>query len=387
MSESAIPERRLSLFTWFMNNARWYGMEWFITLFGGVLLVCIIAVTILAPRIAPYDPIKFVGAPFSRPGAQQSLVVLMANDTIRGLGDLKGKSVGVIRNTQAARELEGRGINYQDFSPPRKAVAALADGTVNVLVADVGDPAVKAELQALAGKVKVVGQPFGASYVLGTDSFGRDVYSRMIHGAQTVLAVAILSALMSALVGVPVGLVSAFIGGSLDKVLSLVMDSIYSFPGLILAIAMAALLGPGLLNISIAIAVVYVPTYFRMVRGKVLSVKEELYVEAARSLGARAVTILWLYVFPNVMPSIVVIFSLNVADSILTEAGLSFLGLGLPPPTPDWGFDLASGKRFLPSGAWWIITFPGMMIALVTLGFSMLGEGLNEILNPRLTEN
>ena len=131
-------------------------------------------------------------------------------------------------------------------------------------------------------------------------------------------------------------------GGIVDRVLSLVMDSIYSFPGLILAIAMAALLGPGVLNIAIAIAVIYIPVYFRLVRGKVLSIKEEVYVEAARSLGATATTILVLYVFPNVIPSIVVIFSVNVADSILTEAGLSFLGLGLPPPTPDWGFDLFS---------------------------------------------
>jgi peptide/nickel transport system permease protein len=115
-------------------------------------------------------------------------------------------------------------------------------------------------------------------------------------------------------------------------------------------------------------------------------VKEELYVEAARSLGARAVTILRLYIFPNVIPSVVVIFSLNIADAILTEAGLSFLGLGIPPPTPDWGLDLSKGKAFLPGGYWWMITFPGLMIALVALGFSMLGEGLNEILNPRLVE-
>ena len=146
------------------------------------------------------------------------------------------------------------------------------------------------------------------------------------------------------------------------------------------------MLGSGVLNISISIAIVYIPIFFRLVRGQVLSVKQELYVEAARSLGARARTILGLYVFPNVIPSIVVIFSLNVADSILTEAGLSFLGLGLPPPTPDWGFDLSASRRYLPSGYWWTITFPGVMIAMVTLAFSMLGEGLSEILNPRLTE-
>ena len=235
----------------------------------------------------------------------------------------------------------------------------------------------------------LVGDPFlspNAKHLMGTDNLGRDIFSRVIYGARVVMSIALISSAFSALVGVPLGLLSGFIGGKLDRVLSLIMDSIYSFPGLILAIAMAAMLGPGIVNMSIAIAVVYIPTYFRMVRGQVLSVKEELYVEAAKSLGARAATILRLYIFPNVLPSIVVVFSLNIADAILTEAGLSFLGLGIDPSKPDWGYDLSKGKAFLPGGYWWIITFPGMMIALVALGFSMLGEGLNEILNPRLTE-
>jgi peptide/nickel transport system permease protein len=388
MSEpAAIPENRLSPVRWFLNNAKWHGAEWWITIFGGVLLVAIILMTVLADRLAPYDPIKFVGAPFNRPRAQQSVIVLQGNNAIQGVQDLMDQNVGVVVNSQAARELDERGVAYEKYSSIRTAVEALRDGEVGALVTDTEDPKFQKQVRERGVGVKAVGEPFGASFVLGTDNYGRDVYSRIIHGAQTVLAIAILAALMSAAVGVPVGLLSGFFGGLLDRVLSLVMDSIYSFPGLILAIAMAALLGPGMLNIAVAIAVIYIPVYFRLVRSKVLSVKEEVYVEAARSLGARAFTILGLYVFPNVIPSIVVIFSVNVADSILTEAGLSFLGLGLPPPTPDWGFDLSAGKRFVPSGYWWIITYPGAMIALLTLGFSMLGEGLNEILNPRLTEN
>jgi len=163
------------------------------------------------------------------------------------------------------------------------------------------------------------------------------------------------------------------------------MDSLYTFPGLILAIAIAAILGPGIGNVIVAIAVLYVPTYFRIVRGQTLSVKQELYVEAARSLGAKPITLLWKYIFPNVIPSIVIIFSVNVADAILTQAGLSFLGLGLPPDIPDWGIDLARGRDYL-RRAWWLITFPGLMVSLVTLSFSMLGESLSEILNPRLAE-
>jgi peptide/nickel transport system permease protein len=223
-------------------------------------------------------------------------------------------------------------------------------------------------------------------FIMGTNNLGFDVFSRILFGSRTVLLISIAASIFSAVVGIPIGLLSGYYGRSIDRVLSLIMDSIYSFPGLILAIAMAAMLGPGVANISIAIAVIYVPTYFRIVRGQVLSVKQELYVEAARSIGAGAYTIMTKYIFPNVIASVVVIFSLNVADAILTEAGLSYLGLGLPPDIPDWGIDLSKGKVFVPTGMWWIVTFPGLMITLVALSFTMIGEGLNEILNPRLKE-
>jgi peptide/nickel transport system permease protein len=391
MSETVAPEvlpaRRISPIRWFLDNAKWHGTEWWITIFGGLLLTGIILMTIFAGRLAPHDPIKFVGAPFNRPGARQSVLVLPETAGVGGVEDLGGRAVGVITNSQAAMELDQRGIEYETFNSVRKMSESLQQSEIEALVMDAQDPKLQRLVREQGLQIKAVGESFGASFVLGTDNYGRDVFSRIVHGARTVLAIAILAALMSASVGVPLGLLSGFFGGMPDRVLSLVMDSVYSFPGLILAIAMAALLGPGMLNVAVAIAVIYIPVYFRLVRSKVLSVKEEVYVEAARSLGARALTILGLYVFPNVIPSIVVIFSVNVADSILTEAGLSFLGLGLPPPTPDWGFDLSAGKRFVPSGYWWIITYPGLMIALLTLGFSMLGEGLNEILNPRLTEN
>jgi len=221
---------------------------------------------------------------------------------------------------------------------------------------------------------------------LGTDNLGRDITSRLIWGARTVLGVALSSALLASSFGIPLGLLSGFVAGRLDKVLSLTMDSVYAFPGFLLAIAMATMLGPGVINVAIAISVIYIPTFFRVVRGQVLSIKEQLYVEAARSLGARATDILVRYIFPNVIPSVVVVFSLNIADAILTEAGLSFIGLGLPPDVPDWGYDLSKGHQFLIAGYWWMITFPGVLITLVAAGFSLLGEGLSEMLNPRLSE-
>jgi peptide/nickel transport system permease protein len=228
--------------------------------------------------------------------------------------------------------------------------------------------------------------PPSAAHIMGTDNLSRDVWSRVVYGARTILGVAIAAAFLSALIGIPLGLLSGFAGGAFDRVLSLVMDSVYAFPGLILAIAFAAMLGPGVTNITTAVAVVYIPTYFRLVRGQTLSIKEEVYVEAARAIGARRGTILGSYIFPNVIATVVVIFSLNIADAIMTEAALSYIGLGLPAGIPDWGMDLSMGKKFLPSGVWWMITFPGLMIMLLALGFTMLGEGLAEVLNPRLLE-
>jgi peptide/nickel transport system permease protein len=226
--------------------------------------------------------------------------------------------------------------------------------------------------------------PVKFTFLLGTDQLGRDVLSRALNGASFVMSVALLSMSISIVVGVPIGLFSGYTGGYIDRMFSLVMDSIYSFPGLVLAIAIAALLGTGVVNMAIAIAVVYVPSYFRLVRGQVLSVKEQLYVDAIRALGGRRWDILRYYVLPNTIPSIFALLSLNFADAIITEAGLSFLGLGVAPPTPDWGFDLNRGREYFLSGFWWLGAVPGFMIVISVLASSLLGEGLNELLNPKL---
>ena len=228
--------------------------------------------------------------------------------------------------------------------------------------------------------------PPSGKHLMGTDNLQRDIWSRMVHGSRTILRVAVLAAVISSMIGIPLGLISGFSGGIFDRVLSLIMDSVYSFPGLILAIAFAAMLGPGVINITVAVAVIYIPTFFRLVRGQTLQIKEELYVEAAKAIGSSGLIILGKYIFPNVLATAVVVFTLNVADAIMIEAALTYLGLGLPPIIVDWGMDLSMGKKFLPSGQWWMITFPGIMISTLALGFTMLGEGLAEILNPRLLE-
>jgi len=163
------------------------------------------------------------------------------------------------------------------------------------------------------------------------------------------------------------------------------MDSLYAFPGLILAIAIAAVLGRGVVNLAIAIAVVYIPTYFRVVRSQVLTAKELPYVEAVKVEGGGTWNVLFRQILPNVLPSVAVVASINVADSVITEAGLTYLGLGVNVAVPDWGFDIYYGYQSLLAGAWWTVLFPGLMVVLLAGGFTFIGEGLSEVLSPRLS--
>ncbi|MHA3964067.1 MAG: ABC transporter permease [Candidatus Thorarchaeota archaeon SMTZ1-45] len=232
--------------------------------------------------------------------------------------------------------------------------------------------------------------PYGAPpsdrFPLGTTSLGQDLLSRTIAGGGIMLQVAVLSVIVCFSIGVPLGLGASYRGGSTDKVSSLIMDSIFAFPGLVLAIAIAAMLGPGVANMALAIAVVYIPSYFRVIRSQVLTIKELPYVEAAIVLGARDRDILFRYILPNVLPSAVVVMSINFADAVLTAAGLTFVGLGLPVDVPDWGWDLTFGSHQYIAGKWWVISFPGLMIVILALGFTLAGEGLNEVLTPKLKE-
>jgi peptide/nickel transport system permease protein len=384
---SAVPvlDEDIGVLRRILRGRRWYGTEWYITIFGGLILLFISIVTILAPVLAPYDPNLFVGGTFIPPGGgHQAILTRSSESGFVSLEALAGESVGVRRNSNGNKVGVEFELNFTRYQTRDEMYEALTAGEINAILTDERD--MEEALQAYPDFV-VTAKGIGRQFVLGTDNLGRDILSRLIWGARTILGVAILSALFASTIGISLGLISGFISGPLDRVLSLTMDSVYAFPGLLLAIAMAAMLGPGLLNVAIAISVIYVPTFFRVVRGQVLSIKEQLYVEAARSLGAKSWSILTRYIFPNVIPSVVVVFSVNIADAILTEAGLSFIGLGLPPDIPDWGFDLSKGAQFLVSGSWWMITLPGVMISLVAMGFSLLGEGLSEILNPRLVKN
>jgi peptide/nickel transport system permease protein len=228
-----------------------------------------------------------------------------------------------------------------------------------------------------------------SEHLFGTNSRSTDVLSVVIFGARTALEVVVLSCAFSLLIGIPLGLVSGYFGGPLDRVLVLVMDALFAFPYLLLAIVVAFLLtdvvGAGVVTAALAITIVYIPQYFRVVRNSVLSVREEPYVEAARALGARPRTIITRYVTLNVIQTVPVLATLNAADSILTLAGLGFLGYGIQPTVAaEWGYELQRAIPDASSGIWWTSLFPGLAIVLLVTGLTLVGEGLNEIFNPVL---
>jgi peptide/nickel transport system permease protein len=263
--------------------------------------------------------------------------------------------------------------------------AILVGGTIVALLAimTIGAPWISPH-NPIEINVGPILSPPTNQFPLGTNQLGQDMLSRVISGGAIMFQVSILSVIVCIVVGVPIGLFASFKGGVTDKLASLVMDSIYAFPGLVLAIAIAAMLGPGVVNMAFSIAVVYVPSYFRIIRSQVLTIKQLSYVDAARMIGANTGTTLLSYVLPNIIPSIVAVATINFADAILTAAGLTFVGLGLPVSTPDWGWDLTYGRRLLTSGTWWVIAFPGLMVVLLALGFTLVGEGLSELFSPRL---
>jgi peptide/nickel transport system permease protein len=228
-----------------------------------------------------------------------------------------------------------------------------------------------------------------ADHLMGTNVQSTDVLSRIIWGTQTELKVVLVSLFFSITIGVPLGLLSGYFGGRLDRVLVLLMDALLVFPYLLLAIVIAFLLadrvGQGILTAAIAITVVYIPLYFRVVRNHTISIREEPFVEAARALGARPFTVIRKYVFFNVVQNVPPLATLNAADAILTLAALGFLGYGIQPTQgAEWGYDVSRAVSDAASGIWWTGLFPGLAIVLLVVGLSLLGEGLNETINPVL---
>lgn len=225
-------------------------------------------------------------------------------------------------------------------------------------------------------------QPPSLEHPLGTDEFGRSILSRVIYGARISLFTGLVPVAVAATLGTLIGLVAGFFRGRLDNILMRLMDILLSFPALLLALAVVGALGPGLLNAVIAVAVVGVPEYARIVRSVVLGTREEDYVQAARAVGAGGWRLMLRHILPSTLGPLTVQATLGIGFAILSMAGLSFLGLGVQPPTADWGEMLSRGRRYLPEASWLLI-FPGLAISLTVLAFNLVGDGLRDALDPR----
>ena len=225
-------------------------------------------------------------------------------------------------------------------------------------------------------------QPPSAAHWLGTDELGRDQLSRMIWGARASLMAGVVSVAIAIAIGVPLGILAGYFGGWTDAIISRCTEALLAIPFLILAIALAAFLGPSLTNAMIAIGIAATPVFIRLTRGQAISVAAEDYVESAHAIGLRTPVILRRYIFPNVLPPVLVQATLTIASAIIAEASLSFLGLGQQPPAPSWGAMLNTAKNFM-TQAPWMAMWPGIAIFLVVLGFNLLGDGLRDALDPR----
>ena len=226
-------------------------------------------------------------------------------------------------------------------------------------------------------------QGVSPQHVLGTDNFGRDLWARIAYGARTTLTTAIVAVAISSLIGVPLGLISGYFGGIVDMIVSRVVDVVLAFPVILLAIALVAVLGPSSTNIMLALGFVYWTQYARVVRSSVLAIRREEYVEAATAIGAGHPRIIVRHVLPNVLAPVIVIATLAMGTAIVAEATLSFLGLGAPPPTPTWGYTLSFGLLYLRQAPHLSI-FPGIAIMISVLGFNLLGDGLRDLMDPRM---
>ncbi|MCY4616416.1 MAG: ABC transporter permease [Chloroflexi bacterium] len=265
----------------------------------------------------------------------------------------------------------------------KKPLGFVSAFVIGVLVASALAAPYVAPFDPIAISIETFQAP-NSTYFFGTDDLGRDMFSRILHGSRISLYVGFLAVCLGSLGGALVGLISGFAGGWIDMVIQRVVDAVLAFPGIVLAMSLVAVLGTSTTNALLAIAIVIIPFQSRVVRGAVLSVKQNVYVEAAEAVGASPQRIMFRHVLPNVVAPILILISASLGNAILIEAGLSFLGLSTQPPEPSWGLMLSgTGRRYMEEAPWLAI-FPGLAIALTVLAFNLLGDVIRDVLDPRL---
>ena len=278
-----------------------------------------------------------------------------------------------------AKRGNSRSLLLRLFSANRTALVGGILVAVMAVVALAGPLLVPADPLAVAAEIRLQGPD--AAHPFGTDNYGRDLLARVVHGAATSLGTAFAIAVITSLLGLAVGLYAGY-NRVVDAVVMRIADGLMAFPAILLEIAIMAALGPRTENVVIALTVVFVPYVARVVRSSVLAIREQTFVEALQAQGASTSRIIWLNIAPNVLSPLIVQATFIFADTIITEAALSFLGAGIPPPAPSWGNILLDGKIVIYT-AWWMTVFPGIAILLTVLGVNLLGDGLRDLLDPR----
>ncbi|MBC2856568.1 MAG: ABC transporter permease [Cetobacterium sp.] len=274
---------------------------------------------------------------------------------------------------------------WRSLKKNKMALTGLFILTVLILLAIFADQIANYDNVVIKQNLRMRLKPPSAQHWLGTDEFGRDIFARIIHGARVSLKVGVVAVGIAIVIGGTLGAIAGYYGGKLDNVIMRIMDIFLAVPSILLAIAIVSALGPNLLNLMVAISVSSIPGYARIVRASVLSIRDQEFVEAARAIGASDGRIIFRHIIPNALAPVIVQGTLGVAGAILSTAGLSFIGLGIQPPAPEWGSMLSGGRQYL-RYAWWVTTFPGVVIMITILSLNLLGDGLRDALDPRLKQ-
>lgn len=299
--------------------------------------------------------------------------------------NLKGDAMSAVKNKNAGKKRSQWAELWKNLKRNKMALFGLVILVIIVLLAVFADQIANYDQVVIKQNLKMRLKPPSAQHWLGTDEFGRDIFARLVHGARVSLKVGLIAVGIAIVVGGFLGAIAGYYGDKLDNVIMRVMDIFLAVPSILLAIAIVSALGPNLLNLMIAVSISSIPRYARIVRASVLSIRDQEFVEAARAIGAGDARIIFRHIIPNSLAPVIVQGTLGVANAILATAGLSFIGLGIQPPAPEWGSMLSGGRQYL-RYAWWVTTFPGVAIMITILSLNLLGDGLRDALDPRLKQ-